>query len=156
MNTPQPNQTKKVTTTIQLTTNVAADGFVELLVDVAGAYVIRDKLKASGFRFVRDDQAFSDNKANEKPSTAWRRILVAVPPEVSMERAVKGLEMAINDLEGMLQGVFEGARVRGAKAAALTLRQHWTDCDELTPVAERLAGLDSPWENVLKRPEFAA
>lgn len=154
MNTIQPTQKKKFST-IQLTTHIAPDGYVELLADVAGAYTIRDQLKATGFRFVRDGQPSSDNNGG-KASSSWRRILVAVPPDVSTERAVKGLEMAVNDLEEMLEGVLAGARIRGAKAAALSLSQHWPDSEELTPVVEKLASLDSPWENIVKRPEFAA
>lgn len=154
MNTNQPIQKKKIST-IQLATHIAADGYVELLADVAGAYTIRDQLKAAGFRFVRDDQPSNENTGG-KTSSAWRRILVAVPPEVTQERAVKGIDMAISDFEKLLEGVLAGARIRGAKAAALALSRHWPSCEDLTPVVEKLASLDSPWENIVKRPEFAA
>lgn len=156
MNTHSENNNSKVTTNLLITTNIATDGFVELIVDVRGAYIIRDKLKAEGFRFVREVKEPPKEKANEKPTATWRRIFVAVPPAVSIERAAIGIEMAINELEKMLNGIFDGAKVRGAKSAAAAMTQHWGQSDVIAKVADRLSGLDSPWENQVKRPEFAA
>lgn len=155
MNTPNQTTTK-TPATILLTTKVADDGFVELIIDVVGGgFIIRDKLKASGFRFVRDEADMSAGE-NAKAKTSWRRILVAVPPEIPEDRIVTGLELALDELKGMLNGIFEGSRVRGAKTAAAVLLKHWEGLDDVVPIADRLAHFDSPWVNSVQRPPFAA
>ncbi|WP_269538041.1 hypothetical protein [Cerasicoccus fimbriatus] len=150
MNTHLEKNNVKVTTNLLITANIATDGFVELIVDVRGAYIIRDRLKTEGFRFVREV------KENEKPTATWRRIFVAVPPAVSIERAAIGIEMAIDELEKMLNGIFDGTKVRGAKSAAAAMTQHWGQSDVIAKVSDRLSTLDTPWDNQVKRPEFAA
>lgn len=156
MNTQQPQPTK-APAAVQITTKVANDGFVEILVDVTGGFVFRDRLKSAGFRFVREEGQQSEGQTDRrKPAAFWRRILVAVPPGISNDRVVKGMDIALDELQQMLDGILEGSRVRGGRAAAAVLQQHWEGKDELVPVIDRLANMDSPWENTVQRPPFAA
>jgi|GEM_PF-6971467 hypothetical protein len=149
------NNTNKVPATLNLAVNVASDDYVELTLDVSGGYVFRDRLKSNGFKFIRDKEAPVDPKTGKPKPAFWRRILVAVPPDVSAERAAKGISNATAEFGLMLSGMLEGSRVRGAKTAAAALAERWDDA-ELSTVVARLAELDTPWDNSVQRPAFAA
>lgn len=140
---------------VNVAANIAADNFVELTLDVAGGYVFRDRLKASGFKFIRDKDAPADPKTGKPKPSVWRRILVAVPPDIEDERAVKGISKAVDELKTMLSELLEGSRVRGAKEAAATIGGRW-DTPEMESVVTSIEKLDTPWDNSVQRPAFAA
>jgi len=148
-------QNNKAPATVNVAATIAPDDFVELSLDVAGGYVFRDRLKASGFKFIRDKDAPVDPKTGKPKPAVWRRILVAVPPDVETERATKGISDAVSELETMLNGLLEGSRVRGANEAAALISGHW-ETPEMASVAARIAKMDTPWDNSVQRPAFAA
>lgn len=163
----QPKTTRKIAAVAQLITRLAGDGYLEIILDVTGGFAFRDQLKSAGFQFVKDRSAGlgSDTpltKDGERSTKAvWRRILAAVPPETSPERALAGLDQATQDLDDLLEGVLEGSRVKGAKTSALKLREHYREADGIDAVANKLAALDTPWvaeenEPNVPRPAFAA
>ena len=145
----------KAPATVKVVATIAPDNFTELSLDVAGGYVFRDRLKASGFKFIRDKDAPPDPKTGKPKPAVWRRILVAVPPDVEDERAAKGINDAVAELETMLDSLLEGSRVRGAKEAAAVINERW-DTPEIESVAKRIYKLDTPWNNSVQRPAFAA
>lgn len=50
----QPPGPAKVPATAHIIFHEAQDGYAEVIVDVTGAFVFRDKLKGHDFQFVRD------------------------------------------------------------------------------------------------------
>lgn len=122
-------QSDKAPATVNVVATIAPDNYVELTLNVAGGYVFRDRLKASGFKFIRDKDAPADPKTGKPKPAVWRRILVAVPPDVDDERAAKGISEAVAEIEVMLSELLEGSRVRGAKEAAAVIDGRWNAPD---------------------------
>ena len=149
------DNSNKAPATVNVVATIATDNFTELTLDVAGGYVFRDRLKASGFKFIRDKEALPDPKTGKPKPAVWRRILVAVPPDVDDERATQGISKGITELEEMLNGLLEGSRVRGAKEAAAVIGSRW-DAPGMESVKSRIENLDTPWDNSVQRPAFAA
>lgn len=163
----QPKTQRKIAAVVQLITRVAKDGYLEIILDVTGGFAFRDSLKGAGFQFIKDRSAGLgsdtplDKNGERSKKAVWRRILAAVPPEASPERALAGLDQAMLDLEELLQGVLESSRVKGAKTSALKLKEHYHTAEGIDALVNKLAALDSPWvpdenESNVPRPAFAA
>ncbi len=163
----QPKTQRKIAAVAQIITRLARDGYFEVILDVTGGFAFRDQLKSTGFQFCRNRSAGLgsdtplDKNGERSTQAVWRRILAAVPPEASPERALAGIEQAIQDLDDLLQGVLEGSRVKGAKTSALKLREHYRTAEGIDALVEKLAALDTPWvpdenETTVPRPAFAA
>lgn len=164
-----PIRAAKAPATVNVIVREAADGYVEIFIDVSGAFVFRDKLKAHGFQFVRDRSvgmetvAPLDRNGNRKRSAVWRRMIVAVPPDASAARAVTGIEHAVDTFSDLLNGVLDGSRIKGANSAALKIAERWKEAEGISDLAKKLSALDTPWqpgpthsETIIRRPAFAA
>ncbi|QYY34800.1 hypothetical protein [Ruficoccus sp. ZRK36] len=147
----QANTNTKTSATAHLIARRESDQKVELIIDVTGGYPFRDRLKAEQFQFVKDRSealgaaAPLDKSGSRKHTAAWRRFLIVVPPEASPEQAISALEAALDTLDSLLGGVLEGARIKGAKSAALTLQRQLSSIDGADALLTRLSALDTPW-----------
>lgn len=147
-----PQTKTKMPPTVNVILRKAHDGSTELIVDVSGGFDCKDALKKQDFQFVQDrssgicSEAPLDKNGNRKKTPVWRLITAAVAPDTNTERLTNALNQAIQKIEMLAKDVLSGARIKGAKTAALKLADNWSGVSEIAELSQRLAAMETPWQ----------
>lgn len=148
----QRNNTPNKPVTLQLIARKGSDGCIELIADVFGAYTARDRLRSDQFQFVKNCSAGMgtaaplDKNGNRKVAPVWRKLLIAAEEKSYATDGVNLISEAVSQINALLGDALKGAKVRGAKAAAMALASFAKEGNDIKEAVDKLAALDTPWQ----------